>query len=134
MGELRNKLMKESMIAGKDNTNKKTFIKVLVSELDKESKNGTESEIDIFKEVIKKTRKNLLITNSDESLLELTYLDKYIHEYLPEPIDIKVEMEKMISNYEGKLNIGVIMKYFSTNFKDRYNGKDLSILARKQLV
>jgi len=134
MGNIRTRLMKDSMVIGKNDPIAKNFIKVLVSELDRETKSrGGVSESDAFIKILKSTKKSLQISNTEESLHEMTYLDKYMEEYLPPPIDLKSELEKFLSEFEGSPNMGVIMKYFSTNYKDRYDGKTLRDLALEYL-
>lgn len=132
---LRVMLMKEALSYGRSNKKRTNFIKLLISELDADTKRNEIDDTDSFIKIIKSAQKNLKIVNTEESIQELKYLQPYLDKYLPKQIDIDKELKLFIdNNKDTNLNIGLFMKYFSSNFKGQYDGKELSNKVRKLLV
>lgn len=128
-----NTIKSDLKIAMKEkNTPVKNILRVILGQLENISKNPTDNDTI---SVIKNNIKQNTIMNSEESLFENTIIEKY----LPKKLD-KDELISIVDTFiadnslSGMKAMGVIMKHFTTTYKGRYDGKELSTIVKQKLV
>lgn len=128
-----NKIKSDQLQSRKDrDTLKSSLLTTLIGEVQTQSKNTGRSEedlvLDVILKFIKSIKQTLDLKVSKESEEELNILISYTPKQLTEE-EIKDLIKSSIDS--GNTNFGMIMKYFSTNFKGCYDTKQLPILVKK---
>lgn len=110
-------------------TEKRNVLTTLLGELDRISKNPTNSEVI---SVIKKMVDNNILTKNEH---ENKYLDIYVPKVMPED-EIKSIIKAYINehNLTGPKSIGLVMKFLKDNYTGQYNGKIASKITKKELI
>lgn len=126
------KLKKDQLQSRKDkDTIKSLLLTTLLGEIQTQLIGSKKSEQDVVLDVllkfIKSTKQSLDIVHTDKSLQELNILESYAPSQLTEE-QIKQIIRKAIDL--GNTNFGMIMKYFSTNFKGCYDSKSLPKIVK----
>lgn len=126
------KLKKDQLQSRKDkDTIKSLLLTTLLGEIQTQLIDSKKSEQDVVLDVllkfIKSTKQSLDIVHTDKSLQELNILQSYAPLQLTEE-QIKQIIRKAIDL--GNTNFGMIMKYFSTNFKGCYDSKSLPKIVK----
>lgn len=126
------KLKKDQLQSRKDkDTIKSLLLTTLLGEIQTQLIGSKKSEQDVVLDVllkfIKSTKQSLDIVHTDKSLQELNILESYAPSQLTEE-QIKQIIRKAIDL--GNINFGMIMKYFSTNFKGCYHSKSLPKIVK----
>lgn len=126
------KINADFMTAYKEkNMEKKNFLGVIKGEVQTASGQGIESTDENVTKVIKKIEKSLLEVNTDESKVELSYLEPYLPKMLSEDDTRKILKEFVDSN--ESINIASIMKYFNSNYKGLVDNKIVQLLSKELL-
>jgi uncharacterized protein YqeY len=130
---LKEKIKADFMSAMKNkDKERKSFLSVILGEIQNEEGRGTIATDDVVLVIIKKMEKSLLQTNTPESLGEL----EYIKPYLPKMMDVG-EIEEIIVYYHTDLGLktmGEIMKEFNSNYKGKADNKVVSSVINKILA
>lgn len=103
----------------------RNLVSTIIGELDRKSKNPSESEV---MSVIKKIRDaDLEVTMTDQIAEELDFLNKLIPRCLNE-----IEMREITFSLPFT-KIGEYMSYFKENYPGQYDGKILSSIVKEKL-
>ena len=121
---LKEKINKDFMEAFKNKEmGKKNFLGLLKGEIQNESSRSGKDDDETVLSIVKKMEKSLKQTNTEESLLELSYLEPYLPQLMSEE-EVTTIVETLIS--EGNDNIGSIMKVFNTEYSGKVDNKLVS--------
>lgn len=128
---LKEKINKDFMEAFKNKEmDKKNFLGLLKGEIQNEiSRSGKDDDGTVLG-IVKKMEKSLKQTNTEESLIELSYLEPYLPQLMGEE-EITTIVEKLIS--EGNDNIGSIMKVFNIEHSGKADNKLVSQVIKRLL-
>ena len=131
------KLKADRVSAMKDKENpdakiQKSVITTLLGELEQEAKRdgrdvADEHVVKVCKKLIKSNNETMAARPSDVLVKENTFLEDYLPKQLSED-----QLHKLISE-SGATNIGQAMGYLNQNYKDQFDGKLASKLAREVL-
>lgn len=131
------KLKDNRISAMKDKENpdakiQKSVITTLLGELEQEAKrNGRditdEHVVKACKKLIKSNNETMTARPSDVLVKENAFLEDYLPKQLSEE-----QLRKLISE-SGSTNIGQAMGYLNQNYKDQFDGKLASKIAREAL-
>lgn len=133
---MKNKIKKEMMVAMKNgNTSKRDILRVLIGEIERREQT-TSGHITLpdnqVVSLIKKMVTNIKETTND--VTEITILSEYLPSKLTE-LDIVAIIQEvvLVENITSMKGMGIIMKHFSTNFPNQYDGKLVSDKIRNIL-
>ena len=113
---------------------KKNFLGVIKGEIQLLKGKGIESTDENVLPIIKKMEKSLndAIENGDVTAEnEMTYLKPYLPEMMNED-KVREIVTRLVT--EGKNNVGLIMKEFSTTYKGQADNRVVSQIAKEALV
>lgn len=128
---LKEQISKDFMTAFKaKEMEKKNFLGVIKGEIQTAEGRGTESTDENVMSILKKVEKSLKQTNTDESKVELTYIEGYLPQLMSEE-DIRKIVMTLVKG--GASNIGQVMGMFNKNYKGKADNKIVSQVA-KELV
>ena len=145
--EVLQKQIDKDLLQARKNRNKveANILEVLKSEIEKKSKDLkrdlTEEEIiKIIQKLIKNNRKTIkLISNSVDRQIQAQDLlkeNKTLEKYLPKMLnetELKIEIEKILSSFDVKPNIGLAMKTVMPKLKGKADGKIISKIVKELL-
>ena len=112
-------------------TAKKTFLGVIKGEIQAASSRTDYKGEETVLAIVKKMEKSLNEVGSDEAKLELSYLKDYLPTMMAES-EVRTIVGTLIS--EGKNNLGLIMKEFSTTYKGLADNKVVSQVVKELLA
>ena len=110
---------------------KKNFLGVIKGDIQTNAGNGIEPTDENVIKIVKKMEKSLLEVDTEESRLELTYLEPYLPKMMSEE-DVRNLLKDFIVSTES-VNIGSIMKHFNQNYKGLVDNKMLQTLSKEML-
>lgn len=110
---------------------KKNFLGVIRGEIQTQKGKGIEPTNENVIKIIKKIEKSLIEVGTEESKLELTYLEPYLPKMLSEEETKQILMDFVTT--ESNKNLGTIMKYFNENYKGVVDNKLVQQLY-KQII
>lgn len=110
---------------------KKNFLGVIRGEIQTQKGKGIEPTNENVIKIIKKIEKSLIEVGTEESKLELTYLEPYLPKMLSEEETKQILMDFVTT--ESNKNLGTIMKYFNENYKGVVDNKLVQQLS-KQII
>jgi uncharacterized protein YqeY len=111
-------------------TEKKNFLGVIKGEIQTASGRADYKGEDTVLAIVKKMEKSLNEINTESSKLELSYLAPYLPTLMSEE-EVRSIVSKLI--VDGKSNLGLIMKEFSTTYKGLADNKIVSQITKELL-
>jgi uncharacterized protein YqeY len=127
MKNLEERISEDYLTAFKSRRNDiKTLLGVVKGEIQNEKGRGVVITDEVVIAILRKMEKNLIITNTQESLHELEFIKPYLPAQMSEE-----KISEIIRSYKanGINNIGQIMGEFNKNFKGLADNKLVSKIA-----
>lgn len=119
---------------------KATLLTTLIGEAEMVGKNdgnreSTDSEVTaVIKKFVKNIDETLTICHDDDLLIERTTLETYLPQQMTEEqLRQLVQSHVQSEGISGPQNMGVVMKFLSSNFAGQYDGKLASSVVREIL-
>jgi len=128
---LKERINSDFMIAFKaKEMDKKNFLGVVKGEIQLQEGRGIDSTDDNVLKVLKKLEKSLKQTNTEQSLLELTYIEDYLPKLMSEE-----QIRGIVTGYvsEGIQNIGQMMGRFNKEHSGKADNKLVSEIIKSIL-
>jgi uncharacterized protein YqeY len=110
---------------------RKNFLGLLKGEIQNEEGRGTVATDVVVMTILKKMEKSLKQTNSEESLVELGFIEPYLPTMMTEE-QIVTAIKEIVAG--GANNIGSIMGSFSKNYTGQADNAVVSRLAKEILA
>jgi uncharacterized protein YqeY len=111
---------------------RKNFLGILKGEIQNEEGRGTVATDAVVMTILKKMEKSLKLSNSEETLTELGFMEPY----LPTMMTYD-EIETVIQGYyndKGLSTIGAMMKEFNANYLGKADNKEVSSIINKTIA